>query len=158
MRIDVSAKVALDADYRITVDDLRAFENAHGPIPTGAVVLAYTGWSKFWDTPARYQNQDVMSRLHFPGFSAEAAQWLVDERQARGLGLDTLSVDHGLSRDFAVHHVLGKAGRYGLENLANLDKLPPRDFYLFVAPIKIESGSGGPTRVFAAWPKDGAAD
>jgi len=57
-----------------------------------------------------------------------------------------------------VHHVLGKAGRYGLENLANLDKLPPRDFYLFVAPIKIETGSGGPVRVFAVWAKAGAAD
>lgn len=156
--VDVSAKAALDADYRVSVDDLREFEEVHGPIPSGSVVLAYTGWSKYWGTPARYQNQDVMSRLHFPGFSAEAADWLVDERQARGLGLDTLSVDYGLSRDFAVHHALGKAGRYGLENLANLEKLPPRDFYLFVAPIKIETGSGGPVRVFAVWAKSGAAD
>lgn len=156
--IDVSAKVAQDSDYRVSVDDLREFEEVHGPIPSGSVVLAHTGWSKFWGTPARYKNQDVMSRLHFPGFSAEAAAWLVDQRQVRGLGLDTLSVDHGLSRDFAVHHVLGKAGRYGLENLAHLDKLPPRDFYLFVAPIKIETGSGGPVRVFAVWAKAGAAD
>jgi kynurenine formamidase len=156
--VDVSAKVALDPDYLVSLDDLREFEEVHGPIPSGSVVLAYTGWSKFWGTPDRYKNQDVMSRLHFPGFSAEAAAWLVQERQARGLGLDTLSVDYGLSRDFAVHHVLGKAGRYGLENLANLDKLPPRDFYVFVAPIKIETGSGGPVRVFAVWPKSGAAD
>ena len=69
------------------------------------------------------------------------------------MGLDTMSVDYGLSRDFVVHHLLGKAGRYGLENLAHLDKLPPRGFYLFVAPMKIETGSGGPTRVFAVLAK-----
>ena len=60
-----------------------------------------------------------------------------------------MSVDYGLSRDYAVHHLLGKAECYGLENLANLDKLPPRGFYLFVAPMKIETGSGGPARVLA---------
>jgi kynurenine formamidase len=60
-----------------------------------------------------------------------------------------MSTDYGLSRDFAVHHVLAKAGRYGLENLAKLKTLPPQGFYLVVAPIKIESGSGGPARVFA---------
>jgi kynurenine formamidase len=147
--IDVSAAVAADADYRVRLDDVRAFETAHGPIPAGAVVLAYTGWSKFWNNPTRYQNRDVMSRLHFPGYSAEAVRFLIDERQVRGVGLDTMSVDHGLSRDFIVHHLLGKAGRYGLENLSQLDKLPPQGFYLFVAPMKIETGSGGPARVFA---------
>jgi kynurenine formamidase len=63
-----------------------------------------------------------------------------------------MSVDHGPSRDFVVHHILGKAARFGLENLARLKDLPPRGFYLMVAPIKIETGSGGPTRVFAILP------
>ena len=151
--IDVSVQASADPDYRIGLDDIRSFESAHGPIPSGAVILAYTGWSRFWDNKARYQNQDVMSRLHFPGYSDEAAAFLINERQARGLGLDTLSVDYGLSRDFPVHHLLGRADCYGLENLAQLEKLPPRDFFVFVAPMKIESGSGGPTRVFAAWSK-----
>jgi kynurenine formamidase len=147
--IDVSAAAARDADYRLSVADIQAFEAAHGPIPSGTIVLAYTGWSKFWNNATRYRNQDVMSRMHFPGYSAEAVQFLIAERHVRAIGIDTLSVDYGLSRDFFVHHLLGKAGRYGLENLARLDQLPPRGFYLFVAPIKIETGSGGPTRVFA---------
>jgi kynurenine formamidase len=151
--IDVSAQASVDADYRVGVDDVRRFEASHGPIPGGAVVLAYTGWSRFWNNLTRYQNKDVMNRLHFPGYSDEAAKFLIEERQVRGLGLDTLSVDYGLSRDFPVHHLLGKAGRYGLENLANLEKLPPTGFFLFVAPMKIESGSGGPARVFAVWAK-----
>jgi kynurenine formamidase len=56
-----------------------------------------------------------------------------------------------LSQDFIVHHVINAAGRYGLENVARLDELPPRGFYVFVAPIKIKSGSGGPTRITAAF-------
>ncbi|HEY2893802.1 MAG TPA: cyclase family protein [Pirellulales bacterium] len=149
--IDVSAQASGNADYLLSVADIEAFESEHDRIPDGAVVLAYTGWSRFWNEPARYQGKDVMGQLHFPGYSAEAAIFLINERHVRGLGLDTLSVDHGLSRDFPVHHLLGKASRYGLENLAHLEKLPPTNFYLFIAPMKIETGSGGPTRVFAAW-------
>jgi kynurenine formamidase len=69
----------------------------------------------------------------------------------RGIGIDTLSIDYGLSKDFVVHHVVNKAGRYGLENVARLDQLPARDFFVFVAPVKVKSGSGGPTRITAAF-------
>ncbi len=147
--IDVEPACSSDADYRLSLDDVKHFEEEHGPIPAGAIVLVRTGWGKFWPNATRYRNQDVMGRMHFPGISAEAATFLVDERKVRGLGIDTLSVDHGLSRDFPVHHVLGKAGRWGLENLARLEKLPAGGFTLFVAPMKIETGSGGPARVFA---------
>lgn len=147
--IDVSAAASADADYLVTVADIQRFESRHGRIPSGAIVLVHTGWGRFWEKHDRYQGKDVMGHLHFPGFSPEAARFLVEERQSRGIGLDTMSVDYGLSRDFPVHHVLGKAGRFGLENLARLETLPPRGFLLIVAPIKIEGGSGGPTRVFA---------
>ncbi len=152
--IDVRVQVSADPDYRVSVDDVRRFENDHGQIPPGAVVMALTGWGQFWGNATRYQNKDVMNRLHFPGYSAEAAQFLIDHRAIHGLGLDTMSVDYGLSRDFVVHHLLGRAGRYGLENLAHLDSLPPRGFMVFVAPMKIEGGSGGPARVFAVLAKD----
>lgn len=150
--IDTSGEASADADYQLSLADLHRFEQMHGAIPRGAVVLVYTGWSRFWKIPARYQNRDVRGQLHFPGFSAEAVDFLIREREVRGVGLDTLSVDRGLSRDFPVHHLLGKAERYGLENLAELDKLPPTGFTLFVAPMKIETGTGGPTRVFAILP------
>jgi kynurenine formamidase len=134
------------------VADVEQWEKTHGRIPDRAVVLLHTGWGIFWDRPERYQGRDVRGRLHFPGFSAGAVDYLIRQRDIRGVGLDTMSVDHGLSRDFAVHHVLGRANRYGLENVAHLDRLPPRDFYLVVAPIKIETGSGGPTRILAILP------
>lgn len=156
--IDVSGPVSADADYLVSLADIQGFEQMHGSIPHGAVVLAYTGWSRFWKIPARYQNRDVRGQLHFPGFSVEAVEFLIRERDVRGVGLDTLSVDRGLSRDFPVHHLLGRANRYGLENLAALDKLPPAGFTLFVAPMKIETGTGGPTRVLAILPQRQASE
>ena len=147
--VDVSMQADVDADYQATVRDLTNWEQQHGRIPHGAVVLLHTGWGQFWTNFARYKNQDVMGKLHFPGYSADAARWLVKERQVKGIGIDTLSMDPGLSKDFAVHHIVNSAGRYGLENVAQLDQLPPRGFHLVVAPMKIETGSGGPTRIFA---------
>jgi kynurenine formamidase len=153
VKIDVSPAVSNDPDYLISVEDVHRFEKFLGRIPDGAAVLAYTGWSKYWSNPTRYTNQDVMGRLHFPGFSPEAVEFLIDQRHIRGIGIDTLSVDYGLARDFPVHHLLGKADCWGLENLAHLKNLPPQGFYVVVAPIKIETGSGGPARVFAILPE-----
>ena len=70
----------------------------------------------------------------------------------KGIGIDTMSIDYGQSRDFEVHRIVNGANAYGLENVANLGMLPPRDFFLIIAPIKIETGSGGPTRIFAVLP------
>lgn len=150
--IDVSGPASADADYQVSVEDIRRFEREHGEIPRGAIVLAYTGWSRFWKLPVRYQNRDVRGQLHFPGFADDAVELLIRERDVRGVGIDTLSVDPGNSRDFPVHHRLGKADRYGLENLAALERLPAQGFTLFVAPMKIETGTGGPARVFAILP------
>ena len=152
--IDITMQAETDADYRLTPGDIAAWEQAHGRIPDRALVLLRTGWSRFWTRMPRYRNQDATGVMHFPGFSAEAARWLVKERNVRGIGIDTLSIDHGPSKDFVVHHVINGAGRYALENVAHLEKLPPRNVFLIVAPIKIESGSGGPTRLFAVLPRN----
>jgi kynurenine formamidase len=87
--------------------------------------------------------------MHFPGLSPEAASILVSERAAAGLGIDTLSVDYGLSEDFQVHRLSHGQGRYHLENVANLDQVPPTGAWIIAAPIKIENGTGGPARIFA---------
>jgi kynurenine formamidase len=151
--IDITTAAESDPDYRLTVSDIATWEKEHGPIPRRAIVLLKTGWNRFWDSNARYRNQDVMGKMHFPGFSAEAARWLIKERDIRGIGIDTLSIDYGPSKDFIVHHVINGAGRYGLENVAAVEKLPSRNFFLIVAPIKITNGTGGPTRIFAVLPK-----
>jgi kynurenine formamidase len=147
--IDISEQAAADADYSLSLADVEAWEQKNGRIPDRAVVLLKTGWGRHFQNPVRYRNQDATGQMHFPGFSVSAVQFLIERRNIRGIGLDTLSLDPGQSRDFAVHHLLGRAGRYGLENLADLDELPASNFYLVVAPIKIETGTGGPTRVLA---------
>ena len=134
--------------FRITISK----RNIHGPLPQGAIILASTGWGKRWNDYTRYKNADERGNLHFPGYAFEAAEFLIRERKIRGLGIDTLSVDHGPSEDFKVHVISHGAGKYHLENVANLDKLPPKGAYLIVAPIKIEGGSGGQARIFAMIP------
>lgn len=147
--IDVAGPVSLDADFQLTTEHIEEWEGKHGRIPDGAIVLLNTGWHRRYGDTIRYQNKDGRGQMHFPGFSPEAATFLVKQRNIRGLGLDTMSIDPGTSREFQVHKIVNGAGRYGLENVANLDKLPPNDFYLIVAPIKTETGTGGPTRITA---------
>lgn len=150
--IDIAPQAEQNADYMLRLDDVKRWEKEHGPIPAGAIVLLHTGWGRFWGNVARFQNRDARGKLHFPSYSAEAARYLIEKRKARGLGIDNLSIDPGISKDFPVHHIVNKAGRFGLENVAHLDQLPPRGFSLIVAPMKIEGGTGGPTRIWAILP------
>jgi kynurenine formamidase len=149
--IDVRDEVGKEPDYRLRVMRVEKWEALHGRIPAGAVVLLRTGWASRWPDQARYRNMDAAQVMHFPGFSVEAARLLI-ERGAVGLGIDTLSIDYGPSKDFEVHRVTLPAGLYQLENLANLDQLPDAGAFLISAPIKLEGGSGGPVRVFALLP------
>ena len=149
--IDVRAESGKDADYQLSAARIEEWEKRHQRIPEGAIVLLRTGWAKRWPDVQKYRNRDAKGKMHFPGFSPEGAKLLI-ARKVSGLGCDTLSVDHGASEDFAVHHLSLGAGLYHLENLADLSELPETGAFLVVAPIKLEGGSGGPVRVFALLP------
>jgi kynurenine formamidase len=149
--LDARADSARDADYQLPAARIGQWEKRHGRIREGSIVLLRTGWSSRWPDAQRYRNQDAQGKMHFPGFSAEAAKLLI-ERKASGLGCDTMSIDFGASGDFAVHHLALGAGLYHLENLADLSELPETGAFLVVAPIKLEGGSGGAVRVFALLP------
>ena len=149
--IDVRAESGKDVDYQLSPARVEEWEKRHGRIPEGALVLLRTGWSSRWPDARKYRNQDAQGKMHFPGFSAEAAKLLI-ERKISGLGCDTMSVDYGASSDYAVHHLALGAGLYHLENLADLSELAETGAFLDVAPIKLEGGSGGPVRVFALLP------
>lgn len=146
--LDVTKDADRDPDYQLTGKDVSAWEQKHGNIPAGAIVILRTGWSARWPDVARYRNQDANGKMHFPGFSAEAARILL-QRKVIGLGCDTLSIDPGNSPDFPVHHLVLGAGVYQLENLADLGGVPEAGAFLIAAPIKLEGGSGGAVRVFA---------
>jgi kynurenine formamidase len=151
--IDVREHVAANPDYQLSAEDLRAWEAAHGAIPNGAIVLLRSGWDDRWTTSARYQNVDARGVMHFPGFSEDAARYLMNERRINGIGTDTPSVDHGPSRDFPVHGIVNGGGKYHLENVANVGRLPATGAFLIVAPIKIAGGSGGQVRIFGVLPE-----
>jgi kynurenine formamidase len=146
--LDVRAEGEKNADYLLPAASIEAWERRHGKIPAGAIVLLRTGWASRYPDAKRYRNQDPEGTMHFPGFSVEAAKLLV-ERGVSGLGCDTMSIDAGNSKDFAVHRVTLGAGLYHLENLADLGALPEMGAFLIAAPIKLEGGSGGAVRVFA---------
>jgi len=153
--IDVRGKARANPDYQLQVVDIRTWERRHGKIPGGAIVLMFSGWEKFWGDRKRYFGTDRpgdIANLSFPGLSKEAAEFLVKERRIDAVGTDTPSIDYGPSRDFIVHQILGKANIPIFENVAGLDRLPPKGATIFAIPMKIKGGSGAPLRIFALLP------
>ncbi|WP_169977567.1 cyclase family protein [Tautonia rosea] len=154
--VDVTEACRADRDYQLQTADLMAWESRHGRIPDRAIVLVRTGFGAFWPDKNQYLGTDKpgdVANLHFPGIGPEAARWLVAERSLSGIGLDTASLDHGPSQDFAAHRILNGAGLFGLENVANLDQLPEAGAVILAFPMKIGGGSGGPTRIVALLPE-----
>jgi kynurenine formamidase len=146
--LDVRSECARDCDYQLPAGKIEEWEEKHGRVPEGAIVLLRTGWAARWPDAKSYRNQDAQGRMHFPGFSLEAARLLI-ERKVSGLGCDTMSVEFGASSDFALHRLTLGSGLYHLENLPDLSGVPESGAWLIVAPIKLEGGSGGAVRVFA---------
>lgn len=150
--IDASAEAEGNADYRLTREAVEAHEARHGRIPGGAIVLLRTGWSERWPDVRAYLGDDTpgdASKLSFPSFGEDAAQFLVEERGVKALGVDTASIDYGRSTDFKVHRIAAAQQVYGLENLTNLEALSSTGFTVIALPMKIAGGSGGPVRVIA---------
>ncbi|HXM62461.1 MAG TPA: cyclase family protein [Terriglobales bacterium] len=147
--LDVTANTANRPDYQISVEDIAKWEEAHSHIPLGSVIMARTGWDSRWNSIKDYRNADRVGTMHFPGFSQDAAKFLIAGRNALGLGIDTLSIDYGLSKDFPVRQYTLSHSVYQLENVANLDRAPATGGMVVVAPTKLESGSDGPVRILA---------
>lgn len=153
--VDASREVAVDPDWVLTVEFLTEWEAVHGRIPEDAWVLLRTDWSK------RVHDADAFRNLredgaHTPGPSAEAVQWLIQERHVRGFGVETINTDAGQSYAWATpypcHTLMHGANKLGLQCLNNLDQLPATGAIVVAAPLKIERGSGSPLRVLAFVP------
>lgn len=143
--IDVRQKAT--QDYFVSVEDILSYETKYGKIPANSLVLVLTGWSSKWENIAEYRCEDRQGRKHFPGVS-EAAALLLLERKIVGLGIDTLSPD-GSHVDFPVHKILLGQGKYLLENLTQLEKLPAKGAEIIVMPMKIEGATEAPCRIVA---------
>jgi kynurenine formamidase len=146
--IDVSRRAADNPDYQVTPADLRAWERRYGRLQRGCCVAMNSGWARHLGSD-RFAGKDTQGVLHFPGFHPEATDWLMKERRVRGMAVDTMSLDYGASKDFKTHYAWLPSGRWGLESVANLDRVPPRGATLVVGVPKIRGATGGPTRVLA---------
>jgi kynurenine formamidase len=145
--LDVRASVTSNPDYQIGVEDIAKWERVYGPVPSSAVVMARTGWDTRWFSPRSYRNPDAKGTLHFPGYSVEAAKFLVEGRRVMGLGIDTPSVDMGASRKLTVEPYTLAHSVYHLENVANLDRTPDHGALVAVAPMKPDARTT--VRIFA---------
>jgi kynurenine formamidase len=153
--VDVRRQATADRDYRLQVADLLAWESSNGTIPDGAIVILFSGWGQYWGSKKQYLGTDKqfdLANLHFPGFSKEAAEFLVEQRHVAAIAVDTASMDHGPSQDFIVHQIINGANKPGFENLANVEQLPASGATIIALPMKISGGSGGPTRIIALLP------
>jgi len=154
--VDVREPAAADPDYAISVDDLLAAEHRHGRFPHEAAVLGWTGWSRRWGTPG-YPNRDPAGVAHQPGFSLEAAEWLLEQGvlgQRGALGTDTFGPDRGVDRHYPVSTLLYHERRISLENLTNLERLPPTGAWVLVGGPINRRGSGSPASIFGVLPAD----
>lgn len=156
-RVDVTAKCALNRDYLLLADDIMDWENEYGRIPDGSWIIMYTGiGTQYYPDKMKVLGTDktgeeALAELSFPGFSVDAVRFLLEERNITGIAIDTPSIDFGKSKNFEVHQILFAADKLALENIANLDKLPPEGATLYVIPMLIKEGTGAPARVFAVF-------
>lgn len=150
--VDVRDQATESSDYCLTGEDLENWERRFGPVPTRSAVLLHTGWQARWGSPKEFFNQDSAGRCHFPGFGMETARFLLDQRQIAGIGIDTHGVDGGLDETFAVNRLMLGQPRIVLENLANLDQLPPTGTTLIIGVLSLKGGSGSPASVLALVP------
>jgi kynurenine formamidase len=145
-------KAGADPDYLLQVDDVKAWQAEHGPLPDGGWLLYRTGWDARAGHQDDFLNADETGP-HTPGVSVECARWLAEEAPVIGLGVETVGTDagaaHSFDPPFPCHSFLLGAGKYGLTQLRNLQLLPPTGALLVTAPLPIVGGSGSPTRVLA---------
>ncbi|MBU1823338.1 MAG: cyclase family protein, partial [Bacteroidetes bacterium] len=132
----------------------QGWELANGQIADHSIVLFRTGYGSRYPDAKNYLGTDergeaAVAQLHFPGIAPAAAEWLINNRKIKAIGIDTASIDFGQSTDFRTHQIFYGANIPGFENVANLDKLPAKGAYVVALPMKIKGGSGAPLRIVA---------
>lgn len=138
----------------ITVDDLKAALDKVGcDITGGEAVLIRTDHDK-------YDLYDPM-RYNYPGMIRESALWLAD-KGARVGGTDALGWDRPFHVMIAEYRRTGDKSKiwdahfahrdkefYVVQQLVNLDALPPSGFKVAFFPIKLVGASAAPARAVA---------
>ena len=147
--IDMRKQVETNPDCALTESMIQDWEKEYGRIPDNAAVLLLTGWSKRWDSEQQYRNPDSKNQMHFPSYLEDAVKFLIEKRKVNAIGVDTLSIDPGVTTTYPVHKITAQSNVYGIENLNNLDQLPAKGILLVCGPLALEGGTGCPARVVA---------
>ncbi|MDT4956388.1 MAG: hypothetical protein QOD31_187 [Pseudonocardiales bacterium] len=150
--LDFSAEAGENPDFLVEIDHIKAWEKQHVPLPDRGWLLVRTGWDARAHSQDEFLNADE-NGPHTPGLSAECAQWVAQESPVIGMGVETVGSDAGAAATFdpmfPCHSFMHGAGKYGLTQLRNLDRLPPTGAVLIASPLRIVNGSGSPARVLA---------
>lgn len=144
--ISIAEQVKADYGYALKVEDILAFEKAHGRIPEGSVVFVRSDWSKDWPDPA------LAARNPFPGVSLAALKFLHLERKILFHGHEPLDTDATPTLEgeaWLMHNGYAQA-----EGVANLDKVPPVGALVAMGFPKFGGGLGGYARYIAICPPD----
>lgn len=150
--IDISERAQVDNDTAVTVDDIKNWEELHGPLPKGAAVFMYSGWESRVRDAKKFINMDSANTMRFPGWSVDAVSFLAHERDVVGIGVDTLSLDPGKDKQYNAHKAWLAAGKWGVECVASLKKVPPVGATVFVGASKVGGATGGLVRLIATVP------
>lgn len=156
--IDIRERARSNPDALLTVDDIGAWERRHGRLPRGAAVFLWSGWDAKINDPKAYVNLDDANTMHFPGFAMDAIAFLIRERDVVGIGTDALSPDVGPSADFPVHKAWHAAGKWNVECVANLDRVPPAGATVFIGASKVGDAAGGLVRIIATFANAAASN
>ena len=148
--IDCSDGANQNDDFELTAEIIKDWEAIHGTIPPNTWVFMRTDWSKRKGMEYLNMKEDGP---HSPGPTPEAIRFLVEDRDIRGFGVETVGTDAGQGAHYIppypAHFYLHGAGKFGLQCLCNLDQLPATGAVLMAAPLKIKNGTGSPLRVLA---------
>ncbi len=147
--IDIRASVVVNPDYVLSIADIETWENQYGKIPDKCLVLLRTGWQEKWNDEKAFFNKDVEGTMHFPGFGVDAAELLIQKRNIAGIGIDTHGVDGGKDVNFTINRLVLDRSRIVLENLTNLEQLPPTGIKVAIGILRLRGGSGSPVGVVA---------
>jgi kynurenine formamidase len=150
--IDKSRECGEDPDFLLTVEHVEAWQAEHGELPEGGWLLYRTGWGSRGGDAGSFLNANETGP-HTPGLAPECARWLAQSTPILGIGVETVGTDAGAAHSFAppfpCHAFMLGAGKYGLTQLANLERLPVTGAVLIASPLPIVGGSGSPARVLA---------
>ncbi len=154
--IDVVDKVNRDSDYLLSIGDLLSWEQKHGRFPRRCFVAMRTDWSQRWPDDEALQNRDDAGVTHWPGWTREAVDFLAHERDVVAIGHETIGTDGGVKTargDFSVQRAWHTDGRYQIELMCGLDRVPPTDALIVCGVPKPIGGSGFPVRMLALVPQ-----